>query len=223
MLERLSGTLARVVEHLGSHDTQTWNLLEHAVEPGTRLVVALVSPLPERWAGIVLIILGVGLILVAITRLAAALRTVLVGKARQLLHASVGKGPIAGILSGTAVTVLVQSSSTTTSLMVPLAGSGVFGLREVYPFTLGANIGTTITALLAATAITDGNTETALQIALAHFLYNLLGVAVIYGVPWLRALPLRGAQWIAHLGTERKALAIVYTSRCSSSFQGSWP
>ena len=82
----------------------------------------------------------------------------MVGRANQLLHAAVGRGPVSGVLSGTVVTVLVQSSSTTTSLMVPLAGSGVFGLREVYPFTLGANIGTTITAILAATAVTGVET-----------------------------------------------------------------
>ena len=102
------------------------------------------------------------------------------------------------------MTVVVQSSSTTTSLMVPLAGSGVFQLREVYPFTLGANIGTTITALLAATVTASGNLETALQIALAHLLYNLLGVVVIYGIPWLRTLPMLGAEWLARVGSERK-------------------
>ncbi len=136
---------------------------------------------------------------------------VMVGKANQLLHASIGRGPISGIVSGTVVTVVVQSSSTTTSLMVPLAGSGVFQLREVYPFTLGANIGTTITAFLAVTVTASGNTETALQIALAHFLYNLLGVVVIYGMPWLRTLPMQGAEWIAKVGSERKGLAIAYT------------
>ena len=93
---------------------------------------------------------------------------------------------------------------------MPLAGSGVIGLRHVYPFTLGANIGTTITALLAATAITGATHAVAHQIAIAHFLYNLLGVIVIYGIPWLREIPLAGAEWIARLGSERKWLAIIY-------------
>lgn len=72
----------------------------------------------------------------------------MVGRARRFQRAAIGRGPATGILSGTLVTVLVQSSSTTTSLMVPLAGSGVLGLRQVYPFTLGANIVTTITATI---------------------------------------------------------------------------
>ena len=58
--------------------------------------------------------------------------------------------------------------------------------------------------------VTGGNHSAALQIALAHFLYNLLGVAVIYGLPWLRGLPLMGAQSIAALGSRRKGLAIAY-------------
>ena len=210
-LERLSGALVTAVEKLGAYETGGWAVADLVVEPGSRLVAALVSPLPERWAGVALITVGVALILVSITHLGAALKTVMVGRARRCLHAAIGRGPATGILSGTLVTVLVQSSSTTTSLMVPLAGSGVFALRQVYPFTLGANIGTTITAMLAATAVTGGNRTTALQIALAHFLYNMLGVAVVYGVPWLRRLPVDGAQWIAALGSERRGLALAYT------------
>ena len=142
--------------------------------------------------------------------LGSALRTVFVGRARTFLQAAVGRGPVTGILSGTLVTVLVQSSSTTTSIIVPLAGSGMIGLRHVYPFTLGANIGTTVTALLAATAITGATRDIAHQIAIGHFLYNLLGVVVVYGIPWLREVPIAGAEWIARLGSERKGLAISY-------------
>ena len=72
----------------------------------------------------------------------------------------------------------------------------MIGLRKVYPFTLGANIGTTITALLAATAITAATHAVAHQIAIAHFVYNLLGVIVIYSIPSLRHPPIAGAEWI---------------------------
>lgn len=211
LLERLSGALVGLAKQFGSHDLGGLDFVEAVVEPVSDLIEILVSPLPGPWAGVALIVLGVVLILVAIIRLSAALRTVMVGKANQLLHTAVGRGPISGIVSGTVVTVVVQSSSTTTSLMVPLAGSGVFRLGEVYPFTLGANIGTTITALLAATVTASGSLETALQIALAHLLYNLLGVVVIYGIPWLRTLPMLAAEWLARVASERKGLAVAYT------------
>lgn len=210
LIERASRTLLTTFVSLGSYSTGEWDVLGRAVRPGRTLAGMLAEPLPDRWGGVLLIGLGVVLVLVSITYLGRALKTVMVGNARRLLHAAIGRGAGAGILSGTVVTVLVQSSSTTTSLMVPLAAGGVFALREVYVFTLGANIGTTITALMAATAVSGEAREPALQIALAHFVFNLFAVVVVYGVPWLRRLPLRGAAWIADLGTERKGLALAY-------------
>jgi len=117
---------------------------------------------------------------------------------------------VSGITSGTVVTTLVQSSSTTTSLVVPLVGTGVFNLRQIYPFCLGANIGTCITALLAATAIVGDNAIFALQIAVVHFIYNTLGVIIIYGVPFLREIPIKAAEWLAELASQRKIYALVY-------------
>ena len=210
LIERASSALLTAFVSVGSYSTGGWDVLGRAVGPGRSLAGALADPLPETGGGVLLIGLGVALILVSITYLGRALKTVMVGNARRLLHGAIGRGAGAGILSGTVVTVLVQSSSTTTSLMVPLAAGGVFSLREVYPFTLGANIGTTITALMAATAVTGASREPALQIALAHLLFNAFAVTVVYGVPWLRGLPLRGAGWIAELGAERKGLALAW-------------
>ena len=134
----------------------------------------------------------------------------MVGRAREIMHFAIGRGPLAGIAAGTGITVLVQSSSTTTSLIVPLAGAGVFRLTQVYPFTLGANIGTTVTALLAATAVSGAEALPALQIALVHLIYNLFGVVVIYSIPWLSRLPLLGAERLAAIASERKPLAFAY-------------
>lgn len=134
----------------------------------------------------------------------------MVGRAKKILHTAIGRGPISGITSGTVVTTLVQSSSTTTSLVVPLVGSGVFTLRQIYPFCLGANIGTCITALLAATAITGDNAIFALQIAVVHFIYNTIGVVLIYGIPVLREIPIKCAEWLASIAAERKVYALIY-------------
>ncbi|HSN83765.1 MAG TPA: hypothetical protein VLS88_14370, partial [Polyangiales bacterium] len=80
----------------------------------------------------------------------------------------------------------------------------------IYPFTLGANIGTCITALLAATAFTGQHAFPALQIALVHLSYNVIGVLVIYGLPILRSMPLRNASALSKLARRRKSLALVY-------------
>ncbi len=211
-LAKLSAYAGHYVENIETAvDSPGSSFVKVAVKAGTKFVESVASALPELWAGVVMILLGIVLILLSIKFLGDALKIAFVGKARKILQAAVARGPITGIFSGTVVTVLVQSSSTTTSIIVPLAGSGVIQLRHVYPFTLGANIGTTITALLAAMAITGPTHAAAHQIAIAHFLYNLIGVVVIYSIPFLRKIPLAGAEWIAELGSQRKMLAVAYT------------
>ncbi len=159
---------------------------------------------------ILLVFFGIAIIFLSIIFIGKLLKKLMVGRAKKIMHASIGRGPISGITSGAIVTVLVQSSSTTTSLMVPLAGAGVFKLKQIYPFTLGANIGTTITALLAATAISGPTAILALQIALVHLLYNTSAVAFIYGIKTLRKIPIRGALWLARLAAEKKLYALFY-------------
>lgn len=186
-----------------------FNFVKAATKPVVNTVKGFVEPFGDSVGGAVLIVVGIVLIFVSIHFVGKLLKTLMVGKARDIMHTAIGKGPLSGIFSGTLVTVLVQSSSTTTSLMVPLAGSGAFGLRQIYPFTLGANIGTCITALLAATAV-SGNTEAALQIAFIHLTYNVLGVVVIFGLPFLRYLPVRAAEWLGDTAAENKIYALIY-------------
>ena len=185
------------------------------IKPLTKPVIGeikhfLGSVLPEKAAAITLIVLGGLAIFAAITIIGRILRALMVGRAKAILHGAIGRGPVSGITSGAVVTVLVQSSSTTTSLMVPLVGSGVFKPRDIFPFTLGANIGTTITALLAATALSGAGAAAGMQIALVHLFYNLLGVLVVFGLPFLRELPLQAAERLAEVATQRHSLAAAY-------------
>lgn len=138
------------------------------------------------------------------------LKVLMVGRARRVLHTAIGRGPVSGIASGTVVTALVQSSSTATSLMIPLAGSGTFTLRQVYPFTIGANIGTTVTALLAALGLSGANAGVGLQVALVHLLFNLSATVIIFGLPFLRPVPVRAAQWLANRSAENKSFAALW-------------
>ncbi len=172
--------------------------------PGSAVVTAMVSPLPDVAAGLVLIVLGVVGILAVINLIGRLLKVLMVGRAQRVLHAAIGRGPLSGIASGTLMTVMVQSSTTTTSLAVPLAGSGTFTLRQIYPFTIGANIGTTLTALIAAFAFTGAEAGAALQAAYVHVLYNLFCALVIFGLPLLRPLPVLGATWLAGLAVKSK-------------------
>lgn len=208
ILEKLGGLLASVfvVENASMGN---FNFVKTATKPVVGTFKDVAQNYDEATGGILLFIVGIVLIFLSIRFVGKLLKDLMVGRAREIMHRAIGKGPISGISSGTLVTVLVQSSSTTTSLMVPLAGSGAFGLKQIYPFTLGANIGTCITALLAATAV-SGNAAAALQIAFIHLTYNLLGVLVIYGVPALRFLPVRAAIWLGDTAAENKLVALAY-------------
>lgn len=210
MLEKLASGLAHVFVGDADLSLKSYNFIKPLVKPAVSVVKDGVSFLDSTAAGIAMVVIGIMMILFAVTYLGKLLKKALVGKAKELLHSAIGRGPVVGISSGAVVTVMVQSSSTTTSLMIPLAGSGVFTTRQIYPFTLGANIGTTITALLAATSITGPAAEVALTIALVHVMFNVFAVALIYGLPLLREIPLHLAEKLAEIGAQNKPAALAY-------------
>ena len=210
-LQRLSESLAGLLVSDASVDMKSVNFMKTLLSPASDLLAGSVSWLPGAvWSGVALILIGVAMILFVVTAIGKVLRKVMVGRAKDIMHASVGRGPLSGIASGSVITVLVQSSSTTTALIVPLAGSGVFSLKQVYPFTLGTNIGTCVTALLAATAITGPTAEVAMQIALVHLLFNLLGILIIYALPFLRGVPPMIAEGLATLAQRSKLYVAAY-------------
>lgn len=210
LLETISGAMVSLFSIGATSEVGSFNPIKALTSPLVDSMTDVLIGLPGLYPGLIKIVLGVGLIVLSITYMGKIMKSLMVGKARDILHSSIGRGPITGIFSGTVMTVLVQSSSTTTSLMVPLVGNGVLKARDIYPFTLGANIGTCITALIAALAITGENAALALQIALVHLLYNTLAVLVIYGLSFLRYLPLDLSYKLSLKVAERKILGVAY-------------
>ena len=209
-LERSSRVVADLLVSDASVSMSDFNFMKALLTPADEIFSGLTFWLPGIFSGIALIILGIATILFVVSHIGKILRSLLVGRAKDIMHSAVGRGPLAGMFSGTVITILVQSSSTTTALIVPLAGNGVFTLRQIYPFTLGANIGTTITALLAATAIHGPMAVLALQIALVHLFFNLLAIAIIFGTPILRSVPIFMAEFLATLAQRNKLYVIAY-------------
>ena len=166
--------------------------------------------LPAGIAGAVMIMVGIIIVLLAVYLLNQVLHSVMTGRAEQIFQATIGKNSALALLSGLVVTLIVQSSTLTTVLIVPLAGAGILTLAQVYPFTLGANIGTPITALMSATAITGEYQAVALQIAFVHLLYNGLAVGLFALIPPLWRLPLQAAQALANGATRSRLLVPAY-------------
>ncbi|OEE74872.1 Na/Pi symporter [Vibrio ordalii] len=210
ILEKISHWLVSPLLSTGDMSMKGLDFIGPLTKPVVSGLKSQLSIFGDTIGGIALISLGIFTIFIAITAMGKLMKSLMVGRAKELLKNAVGRGPLHGIASGSIVTILVQSSSTTTSLMVPLVGAGVLKVRDIYPFTLGANIGTCITALLAATAVSGEFAVFALQIALVHLTFNLLATLLIYGVPFLRELPIKGAEMIAEMATKNKAVVAGY-------------
>ncbi|MDQ2193902.1 MULTISPECIES: Na/Pi symporter [unclassified Vibrio] len=210
ILEKISHWLVSPLLSTGDMSMKGLDFIKPITSPIITALKGQLITFGEVIGGVMLIVLGIATIFVAITVMGKLMKSLMVGRAKEILKDAIGRGPLHGILSGSIVTVLVQSSSTTTSLMVPLVGTGVLKVRDVYPFTLGANIGTCITALLAATAVSGEFAVFALQIALVHLTFNVLATVLIYGVPFLRELPIKGAEMIAEMATKNKSVVAVY-------------
>ena len=155
---------------------------------------------------IVYLVLSVFITFAMLYTLVKILRSLVLKKVEGFFDQYIFKTALRAIGFGIILTIMVQSSSITTSVVVPLAGAGVLTLRQIFPFTIGANIGTTVTALLA--AITG--TVAALIAAISHLLFNIFGIIIIYCNPYLRSIPLKGAELISEYATKNKFIPLVY-------------
>ena len=134
------------------------------------------------------------------------LKNMVLEKVEAFFDKYIFKTAIRAMGFGVILTILVQSSSITTSTVVPLAGAGVLTLRQIFPFTLGANIGTTVTALLAAMVLNP----TAMIVAFSHLIFNIMGILFIYPIKPLRELPIKAATKLSDLSVKNKFVPLLY-------------
>lgn len=161
----------------------------------------------ERVLAVATIILGIGLIFVTLMFITRNMRVLVASRIERSLNAVLAKSGLIGMAVGVVVTMAVQSSSITTSVLIPLVASGILLIRNAYPITLGANVGTTVTALLAALA---AGTVDGLTIAITHLLFNLSAIALLY--PWnkIRYVPVTLAGYLGDVAVKRTWLAVTY-------------
>lgn len=158
--------------------------------------------------GTLMVVAGLMLVLLALTFITKNMRRLVADRIERSLNKVLGTGGgMVAMLLGLIITISVQSSSITTSILIPLAAAGVVTLRNIYPVTLGANVGTTITALLAALA---ASTPEALTVGLVHTIFNVAGIALLYPAKPIRNIPVRLAEGLAALAVDRRAYAVAY-------------
>ena len=166
--------------------------LKAVVGPPTEFVVEMIP------SEIVLVVLALGVLFAALQQMMRIMRGPVLKRLEGLFDRVLFRNDGASFGLGMVATAAVQSSSATTSLVVPLAGSGVLTLRQIFPYTLGANVGTTITAILA--SFSTGS-PAAITVALAHLTFNILGIAIFYP---LARLPIWMATVVGRIAARSK-------------------
>ncbi|XP_007535177.1 LOW QUALITY PROTEIN: sodium-dependent phosphate transport protein 2B [Erinaceus europaeus] len=174
--------------------------------------------LPDLAIGIILLIASLVILCGCLIMIVKLLGSVLKGQVAVVIKKTLNTDfpfPFAwvtgylAILVGAGMTFIVQSSSVFTSAMTPLIGIGVISIERAYPLTLGANIGTTTTALLAALASPGNTLRSSIQIALCHFFFNISGILLWYPIPFTR-LPIRMAKGLGNISAKYRWFAVVY-------------
>jgi len=195
-----------------SHDISSCNYLFAHLGP-ERINIG------ETYLGILLLAMSLfmlcGCLIGMVKVLNALLGSKVKGIIENVINADIpvrGLGWLTGYLAmvvGAVMTILVQSSSVFTSTLTPLAGAGLVSLERAYPLTLGANLGTTTTSILASFAAGGENIQAALQISLVHLLFNLAGILLFYPVPCMR-WPISIARVLGNTTSQYRWFAVLY-------------
>ncbi len=209
-LEKTATALSMFLTGMGGpeYDSPIKGLLKAALTPVKAAIAALFES--QRFQAIALIVLSAITIFVALILLVKVMRSAMETRVEILVSRALDRNAVISMLVGVAVTVMVQSSSITTALLVPLAGAGLLTLDRAFPITIGANIGTTVTALLAALAATGEGAPAAITIALVHLLFNISGTILIYPIKQIRHIPLTAARRLADIAARSRKWALVY-------------
>jgi sodium-dependent phosphate cotransporter len=196
-IERLSVFLTEFL--LGKEGLTFESPLDAIIEPVSEKIMVLFGEhyILSAFAALVLIIF-------AITFFVKVLRRASAEKFESLIDNFLFRNALTAGILGLCLTAFVQSSSITTSLVVSLVGTQLTTIEKIFPYTLGANLGTTVTAMLA--ALVTGNVN-AITVALCHSIFNSFGIIIWYP---LRIVPITLAKKMGNLTGKKRLLAFLY-------------
>ncbi|XP_062991307.1 sodium-dependent phosphate transport protein 2B [Elgaria multicarinata webbii] len=180
------------------------------------------TSLPDLAIGLILLALSLIVLCTCLILIVKLLNSVLKGQVASVIKKTLNTDfpfPFSWVtgylamLVGAGMTFIVQSSSVFTSAITPLVGIGVISIERAYPLTLGSNIGTTTTAILAALASPGSRLKYSLQIALCHFFFNISGILLWYPIPFMR-LPIRLSKALGNITAKYRWFAVFYLVLC---------
>ena len=134
------------------------------------------------------------------------LKIIIIGDLERNIDQRLFGSPFGSLLFGAGITAFIHSSTVTTSLCVPLAATNKVSIRKLFPFIIGANVGTTITALMAALS----RNEAAIALAFSHLLFNTFTAIIVFPTPPLKIVFVKMARAIAQAFSSNRLLAVLY-------------
>lgn len=213
ILSRPAAALADVL-HVGGGDgglLSALKVVKHTVTPASQMFLKGGEALfGANLLPTLLLLLALVMMFVCLRLLTNSLKKRMIGQLQDRVNRVLFGNPVKAIVWGAGITAFVQSSSVTTSLTVPLVASNRVSLRKAFPFLLGANIGTTTTALIAALFTTGTNPGAGLAIALCHLFFNLGGVLVVFPIPQIRMVPVYMARAVGRATMRNRLFGIGY-------------
>jgi sodium-dependent phosphate cotransporter len=156
---------------------------------------------PYNMGNTVVLIISFLFLFVSLYYIVKLMRSLVISRIETALDNVLGGSAFIAIIAGMLFTFIVQSSSITTSLLIPLIGAGILTIDIAFPITMGA------TAILASFA--TGNIS-AITIAFVHFLFNCIGVLCIYPIPIFRKIPIYLASELGKLAFRKRRYAMAY-------------
>ncbi|WP_224996789.1 Na/Pi symporter [Cesiribacter sp. SM1] len=197
LAQTISGYISLPGE-LNSSDLFTYGFW-HNLSP----VQWMVDSIDNVW---VVLLLAFVLLFASIKVLAHYIYELFIGSFRKDFERIFFATPLKAFAFGGLLTATVQSSSVTTPLVVPLVATGKISLKKCYPYIMGANLGTTVTAFLAALF----HSNAAISIALVHVLFNLFGVLIFFPIKVLRNVPIKTAQRLGRITNRNRIIGFMY-------------
>jgi len=161
----------------------------------------------DMGGGIIALILSLILLSGGLLGLCKILKYLFMSTAKRVIIKATQMNDYAAMLVGMVMTIVVQSSSVSTSSLTPLCGVGLLPLEKMLPMTLGANIGTTATALIAALST---YTFGAIHISLCHLFFNIFGILIWYPLPMMRRVPLTAAKTLGLYASYFRFVPLLY-------------
>jgi sodium-dependent phosphate cotransporter len=153
------------------------------------------------WLGVVVALV---VLFIALRYIVTVLKSMVLARVERFFSKYIFRTAALSFALGVILTAVVQSSSITSSIVIPLIGAGVISVDQIFPYLLGTNIGTTVTAFLAS-FVTESSD--AVAVAFAHLLFNVYGILIFWP---LKFIPMKLASKLADATVKSKLVPILF-------------